>query len=130
MAENCTKSAATFTLSEGEATDSNSNLQLPDYDQGLQNVDQGTRNVTQTPTEVSIVDVDVDSECLQNIYVQTESHLLQSTANDIGRLVNDRLSPSDVTEAIGRLLSGENGPMHHFLVLSIRPAIWSQKTIV
>ena len=42
-------------------------------------------NVTQTPSEV--VDVDVDSERLQNRYVQTESHLLQSTANDIGRLI-------------------------------------------
>ena len=30
----------------------------------------------------SVVDVDVDSERLQNIYVQMESHLLQSTAND------------------------------------------------
>ena len=74
MAENCTKSVATFTLPEGEATDSNSSLQLPDDDQGLQNVDQGTwyvdkgtQKVTQTPTEVSIVGVDVDSECLQNI---------------------------------------------------------------
>ena len=38
-------------------------------------------NVTQTPSEV--VDVDVDSERLQNKYVQTETHLLQSTANDV-----------------------------------------------
>ena len=30
----------------------------------------------------SVVDVDVDSERLQNRYAQTESHLLQSTAND------------------------------------------------
>ena len=30
-----------------------------------------------------VVDVDVGSERLQNRYVQTESHLLQSTANDI-----------------------------------------------
>ena len=45
MAENCTKSAATFTLPEGEATDSNGSLQLPDDDHGLHNVDQGTRNV-------------------------------------------------------------------------------------
>ena len=88
MAENCTKSAATFTLPEGKATDSNGSLQLPDddhslhnVDQGTRNVDQGTHNVTQTPSEV--VDVDVDSERLQNRYVQTESHLLQSTANDI-----------------------------------------------
>ena len=64
-----------------------------------------TQNVTQTPSEV--VDVDVDSERLQNRYVQTESHLLQSTANDIGRLINDNLSPSEVTQAIGRLLPGE-----------------------
>ena len=64
----------------------------------------------------SIVDVDVNGERLQNRYVQTESHLLQSTANDIGRLVNDHLSPSEVTQAIGRLLSGENCPMRHFLV--------------
>ena len=42
MAENCTKSAATFTLPEGEATDSNGSLQLPDDDHGLHNVDQGT----------------------------------------------------------------------------------------
>ena len=111
MAENCTKSA-TFTLPEGKATDSNGSLQLPDDNQGIQNVDQGTRNVdqgtrnvvqgtwnvdqgtrnvdqgtqnvTQTPSEV----VDVDSERLQNRYVQTESHLLQSTANDIGWLIN------------------------------------------
>ena len=33
MAEKCTKSAAAFTLPEGEATDSNSGLQLPDDDQ-------------------------------------------------------------------------------------------------
>ena len=65
----------------------------------------------------SVVDVDVDSERLQNRYVQTESHFLQSTANDIG-LVNDHLSPSEVTQAIGRLLSGENGLMRHHLVLS------------
>ena len=65
---------------------------------------------------------DVDSERLQNIYVQMESHLLQSTANDIGRVVNEHLSPSEVT---GRSLSGENGPMRHFLVLYIHPAIWS-----
>ena len=98
MAENCTKSAATFTLPAGEATDSNGSLQFPDddhglhnVDQGTQNVDQGTHNVTQNPSEV--VDVDVDSERLQNRYVQTESHLLQSTANDIGRLINDHLSP-------------------------------------
>ena len=31
-------------------------------------------------------------------------HLHQSTANDIGRLVNDHLSPSEVTQAIGRLI--------------------------
>ena len=99
-------------MPEGEATDSNGILQLPDDDHGLHNVDQGTRNVdqgthnvTQTPSEV--VDVDVDSERLQNRYVQTESHLLQSTANDIGRLINDILSPSEVTQAIGRLLPGE-----------------------
>ena len=42
MAENCTKSATTFTLPEGEATDSNGSLQLPDDDHGLHNVDQGT----------------------------------------------------------------------------------------
>ena len=36
-------------------------------------------------------------------YVQAESHFLQSTANDIGKLVNDHLSPSEVTQAIGRL---------------------------
>ena len=60
MAENCTRSAVTFTLPEGEATDTNSSLQLPDDDQGLQdvdqgtqNVDQGTQNVAQTPSEVS-----------------------------------------------------------------------------
>ena len=74
MAENCTKSAATFTLPEGEATDSNGSLQLPDddhnVDQGTRNVDQGAHNVTQTPSEV--VDVDVDSERLQNRYVQNE----------------------------------------------------------
>ena len=51
-------------------------------------------------------------------YVQTESHFLQSTANDIGRFVNDHLSLSEVTQAIGRLLPGENGLMRHFLVLS------------
>ena len=33
MAENCTKSAGTFTLPEGEATYSDSSLQLPDDDQ-------------------------------------------------------------------------------------------------
>ena len=112
MAENCTKSAATFTLPEGEATDSNGSLQLPDDDHGLHNVDQGTRNfdqgthnVTQTPSEV--VDVDVDSERLQNRYVQTKSHLLQSTANDIGRLINDNLPPVKLhMQAIG-LLAGE-----------------------
>ena len=67
MAENCTESAATFTLSEGETTDSNGSLQLPDDDQSLHNVDQGTRNVdqgtqnvTQTPSEV--VDVNIDGE--------------------------------------------------------------------
>ena len=65
---------------------------------------QGTHNVTQTPSEV--VDIDVDSERLQNRYVQTKSHLLQSTANDIGRLINDDLSPSEVTQSIG-LLPGE-----------------------
>ena len=55
MAENCTKSAATFTLPEGEATYSNSSLQLPDdYQMSLK-------------LQVkSVVDVDVDSECLQN----------------------------------------------------------------
>ena len=47
MAESYTKSAATFTLPEGEATDSNGSLQLPDDDHGLHNVDQGTRNVDQ-----------------------------------------------------------------------------------
>ena len=80
----------------------------------------------------SVVDVDVDSERLQNRYVQTESHLLQSTANDIGRLINDNLSPSEVTQAIlGRLLSGENGPMRHFLVyLYIQRFGAVQKTIV
>ena len=72
----------------------------------------------------SVLDVDVDSERLQNRYVQAEPQLLQSTANDIGRLVNDHLSPSEVTQAIGRLLSGEN-----CLVL-LRPLVWSQKTIV
>ena len=51
-------------------------------------------------------------------YVQTESRLLQRTANDIGRFVNNHLSPSEVTQAIGRLLPGENGLMRHFLVLS------------
>ena len=56
-------------------------------------------NVTQTPSEV--VDVDVDNERLQNRYVQTELHLLQSTANEA------HLSPSEVTQAIGRLLPGE-----------------------
>ena len=66
----------------------------------------------------SVVDEDADSDCLQNRYVQTESHFLQSTANDIGRLVNDHLSPSEVTQAIGRLLSVENGLTRHFLVLS------------
>ena len=127
MAENCTKSAVTFTLPEGEATDSNGSLQLPNVndqgiqnvdqgtrnvdqgtqnvDQGTQNVDQGTRNVDQTPSEV--VDVDVDSECLQNRYVQTELHLLQSTANGIGRFIEDNLSTSEVTQAIGQLLPGE-----------------------
>ena len=34
-------------------------------------------------------------------------NVLQSTANDIGRLINDKLSPSEVTQAIGRLLPGE-----------------------
>ena len=77
----------------------------------------------------SVVDEYVDSERLQNRYVQTESHFFQSTANDIGWLVNDHLSPSEVTQAIGRLLSGENGLMRHFLVLS-HPSIWSQKMIV
>ena len=62
--------------------------------------------------------VDVDVERLQNRYVQTESHFFQSTANDIGWLINDHLSPSEVTQAIGRLLSGENGLMRHLLVLS------------
>ena len=62
--------------------------------------------------------VDVDVERLQNRYVQTESHFFQCTANDIGWLVNDHLSPSEVTQAIGRLLSGENGLMRHLLVLS------------
>ena len=66
----------------------------------------------------SVVDVDVDSERLQNRYVQMESHLLQSTANGIRRLIKDHLSPSEVTQAIGQLLSGENGPIRHFLVLS------------
>ena len=42
-----------------------------------------------------------------NRYTQTESHLLQSTAYDIGRLINDNISPSEVTQAIGRLLPGE-----------------------
>ena len=59
-------------------------LQLPDDDQVLiQNVDKGhgmsikghgisTQNVTQTPSEV--VDVDVDSERLQNRYMSKPSH--------------------------------------------------------
>ena len=33
----------------------------------------------------SVVGVDVDSDCLQNRYVQTESHFLQSTANDTSK---------------------------------------------
>ena len=104
MAENCSNSAVTFTLPEGEATDSNSSLQRM--------LIKGHR----MSLKHSILDVDVDSEHLQNRYVETESHLLQSTANDIRRLINDHLFPSEVTQAIGRLLSGENCPMRHFLV--------------
>ena len=119
MAENCTKSAVTFNLPEGEATASNGSLQLPDDDHGLYIMSikghgmltKGHGMLTKghimsLKLQVKL-DVDVDSEHLQNSYVQTESYLLQSTANDIGRLINDNLSPSEVTQAIGRLLPGE-----------------------
>ena len=54
------------------------------------------------------MDVDVDSERLQNKYVQTESHLITSKhCNDIGRL-----SPSEVTQAMGDYYQERN---MHFL---------------
>ena len=48
---------------------------------------------------------------------RTFFNALQMTLELI-RLINDHLSPSEVAQAMGRLLSGENGLMRHFLVLS------------
>ena len=77
------------------------------------------------------MDVDVDSKRLQNRYVQTESHLLQ---RDIGRLINDNLSPSEVTQAIGRLLPGEKYAfLNHHAVPSqshVNPRIYHGGRIV
>ena len=87
MAENCTTSAsaANFTLPEGEATDSNGSLP----DQRTRDVDEGTRNVNQTSSE--IVNVDVESERLQDRYVQTESHNIISLCFNVLQLEAHKL---------------------------------------